>query len=86
MSDRIDRVAIKYAGLVHSAEQPRRHHHVIHEMAKRGLGPECMHNQGFVTDKGHFVDRHEAMIIAKAAGQLIRNTGPLDELFSEDLW
>lgn len=43
------------------------------------------HVQGFITNTGHFVDRKQAMIIAKAANQLIvKHTG--DSLFSEDLY
>lgn len=88
MTERIDRVAIKWAGVLHTAERPRRHHDVIHEMAKLGFGPECMHVQGFVTDTGRFVGRNEAMEIATAAGQIIRRTGGegSKRLFSEDLW
>lgn len=88
MSERIEQVAIKHAGQIHTAQPPRRHHHVIAEMAKRGYGPECMHNQGFVTDKGRFVDRWEARRIATLAGQIgeTKKTNPQNELFSEDLW
>ena len=43
-------------------------------------------DQGFMTDKGRFVDRLEACKIAKSAGQIINKTGPEDDLFSEDLW
>lgn len=84
--ERIAAVAIKWRGMLHTAQPPRRHHHVIREMAQRGFGPECMHGQGFVTDRGRFVDRKEGMNIARAAGQLIRITGSPDTLFSEDLW
>lgn len=43
------------------------------------------HIQGFITNTGHFVDRKQAMIIAKAANQLIFNHSG-DSLFSEDLY
>lgn len=87
-NERIDRVAIKWAGVVHTAEQPRRHHDVIHEMAKLGFGPECMHDQGFVTDTGRFVDRKEAYLIAGRAGQIKENShaSMTHGLFSEDVW
>lgn len=44
--------------------------------------------QGFLTNKGRFVDRKEAMKIAKAQNQVIRLSGSpnLDILFSEDLY
>lgn len=42
--------------------------------------------QGFVLGDGTFVDRFEALAIARANGQLIRKTEPADRLFSEDLW
>ena len=41
--------------------------------------------QGFVTNKGRFVDRTEAMQIALAANQVISNSS-FDELYSEDLY
>ena len=86
MSERIDRAAIKWKGVVHTVPRPGRHHTVIHEMAERGFGPECMGNQGFVTDKGEFVDRFVACRIAYRAGQIIQKTGPINILFSEDMW
>lgn len=86
MSESIDRVAIKWKGICHTAEPPRRHHDVIREMAKRNFGPECMHNQGFMTDRGRFVDRKEALEIATKANQIKIKTSPKDKLFSEDLW
>lgn len=44
--------------------------------------------QGFLTNKGRFVDRKEAMEIAKEQGQIIRLSGSpnTDILFSEDLY
>lgn len=44
--------------------------------------------QGFLTNKGRFVDRKEAMKIAKAQNQVIRLSGSQnsDILFSEDLY
>lgn len=44
--------------------------------------------QGFLTNKGRFVDRKEAMEIAKAQNQVIRLSGSpnSDILFSEDLY
>lgn len=44
--------------------------------------------QGFLTNKGRFVDRKEAMEIAKEQGQIIRLSGSPNSniLFSEDLY
>ena len=41
--------------------------------------------QGFVTNKNRFVDRVEAMKIAKESNQLITNT-TFNELYSEDIY
>lgn len=41
--------------------------------------------QGFVTNKNRFVDRSEAMQIARAANQIISDT-TFKELYSEDLY
>lgn len=42
--------------------------------------------QGFLTNKKRFVDRNEAMQIAKRCGQLINMNINHDELYSEDVW
>jgi hypothetical protein len=45
--------------------------------------------QGFVDNRGVFLDRKEALAVAIASGQLNSRrtkTTPLDELHSEDLW
>lgn len=44
--------------------------------------------QGFLTNRGKFVDRKEALKIARAAGQILKKSGnpDSDELFSEDLY
>lgn len=70
-----------------------RHADIIHTvynlLGKRTCtnGADCTgeHEQGFVTNKGRFVDRKEAMLIARAAGQLI-NVYATDTLYSEDLY
>lgn len=45
-------------------------------------------NQGFIDNKGNFLDRKEAYKIAKEAGQIIEKTGGKDsqELYSEDVY
>jgi len=44
--------------------------------------------QGFIDNKGNFLDRKEAYIVAKEANQIIKKTGPenSEELYSEDLY
>lgn len=46
----------------------------------------CHTVQGFLTNKGRFVDRKEAWRIARSAGQIDDNGGYNSELFSEDLY
>jgi hypothetical protein len=50
-------------------------------------GSDCTgeSEQGFVTNKGRFVNRQEAMHIARAAGQVISDNTS-DQLYSEDLY
>ena len=75
-------------GVVHFLPAPARHHHVLQAAS---TSRDWVEEQGFVTNDGCFVDREAAMVIARKAGQLIRDEsdprryqGPL--LFSEDLW
>lgn len=85
--ERINGVAIRHEGVVYVKEAPFRHHDVIHMMAEEhGLDAGAMHDQGFTTTRGRFVNRKLGRFIAEAAGQRIRTTGPADMLFSEDLW
>lgn len=79
--------AIQFCGLTISIPAPARHHHIAHKIIlDLGLTDHAQRNQGFLTNTGRFVDRHEAANIARAAGQIIKKTGPEDELFSEDVW
>lgn len=43
-------------------------------------------HQGFWTNKREFISREEALVVAKAAHQLIKKTPPEHKLFSEDCW
>lgn len=60
----------------------------IAELEKNYKYPLLDFEQGFLTNKGRFVEREEAMKIAKEQGQIIRLSGPpnADILFSEDLY
>jgi hypothetical protein len=76
---------------------PGRHHNVLHSLHDNFKAPrERAHEsyagevQGFLTDKGEFLDRRAAFQHVKECGQpMIRQMGvgyQGDELFSEDLW
>lgn len=84
---KITGVAIMYAGKLYSLLKPNRHHDVIRSIPGGVKGPD---KQGFVLDDGTFIGRREAMVIAKANGQLKRREGEQfyqgPELYSEDVW
>ena len=62
---------------------------VVNLLGKRTCthGDDCAGEsvQGFYTNLGRFVDREEAMLIAREADQVISNS-TFDELYSEDLY
>lgn len=62
---------------------------VVNLLGKRTCthGDDCTgeSEQGFYTNLGRFVDREEAMLIAREADQVISNS-TFDELYSEDLY
>ncbi len=87
MSERIAAAAIQFGATI-SLPPPARHHTIIGTMdAQMSIDgavatPQA---QGFITDKGRFVNRVEAFYLAHAAGQITSATnGP--QLYSEDLW
>lgn len=80
--------AIMVRGMTVSMPKPFRHHHIVHRYAEAN-GKDYFHDQGFITSKGDFVDRHTAFLIAHKAGQIkprVAGNYDGDELFSEDLW
>jgi hypothetical protein len=84
-------VAIQYAGKTYSLPRPNRHHHVIRMIAKEnGVGIKGGDIQGFLDSQGRFLNRCDAMKLARENGQLNRSSesGSYqgDELYSEDLW
>lgn len=91
MTDIITGVAIKYDGKVYSLPRPNRHHNVIRhirEVTGHGIsGPDV---QGFITQRGVFLNRRQGMELAAANGQLNRREGENfyqgPDLYSEDLW
>lgn len=87
--ERITHVAVRVDGEVYHALPPNRHHNVLQQMDRDGVDFLGRDEQGFLTSASRFVDRLEAMEIAKASGQLKRRRPPHyqgPELFSEDLW
>ncbi|PRL84597.1 hypothetical protein BV033_01161 [Haemophilus influenzae] len=60
----------------------------LNALEKQYKYPLLDFDQGFLTNKGRFVGRIEAMEIAKEQGQVIRLSGSPnpDILFSEDLY
>ena len=83
-------VALKMRrGTVYSADAPKRHGDVIHDMRAAGesVADIAEAEQGFVTNERNFVSRQEATAIAGAAGQIAHWFPPIKrELFSEDVW
>ena len=81
-------VAIKDSGgTVVALGKPARHHDVIKYMCDE-LGYASVpgdFEQGFMTDKGKFLTRKEAVDEAVACGQMKNPKWPPD-LYSEDLW
>jgi hypothetical protein len=87
--ERIEGVAIFIRGTICSRPAPYRHHDIL-QWAENSCIPRelLLHvNQGFVTNKGRFVRRDEALKIAVAAGQMLgpRKSGA-EILTSEDVW
>lgn len=86
----IKHAAIRRDGIVYVG---KRHHDCIAVMVKCGIpkpvtrqsdGSEAV--QGFVDDRGNFLNRRAALKAARNCGQIIRKHGSPDELYSEDLY
>lgn len=82
--ERITTAAIKSDGVIVTVERPLRHGSCINFLNAHGL--EYREGQGFLTSTGRFVDRQEAGLIAKAAGQGEPRDVCNGNLFSEDMW
>lgn len=66
---------------IYSIEIGRRHNDILARFGKSYLD---IHKQGFYTSYGRFIDREEALLIAKKAGQVKEDFNK--KLFSEDLY
>jgi hypothetical protein len=79
--------AIKIGAKTYALPRPNRHHNVINSLIEAKLfKAPITGEQGFVTNKGRFVDRIEGLQIATDANQILEKHGNEGQLFSEDMW
>lgn len=89
---RIVGVAVIHDGVTYTMGPPNRHHNVIHHIVKTRGGAAFGQPriEGFIDERGVFLDRKQAMQRAVQTGQLRRREGAQyyqgPELYSEDLW
>ena len=81
--------ALEISGMILSLERPARHHDILHlaydlDFNVPGLSP-C---QGFLDDKGRFMNREQAYDHVIEIGQWLREplNDSLKKLFSENVW
>jgi hypothetical protein len=74
--------------LIVSSPPPARHGTLLHPMCELGVRHHHPDDQGFLTNKGRFVGRREALQIALKSGQPMIDHPSRHQtlLFSEDLW
>ena len=60
--------------------------HLLLDALGHSVADKRVYEQGFLTNKYRYVDREEALIIAKAQGQITRKFYNYKELFSENLY
>jgi len=71
-------------GEVHALPWGARHHTIIHKLSAEGeWSSDCV--QGFVNEKGQFLNRVEAGRAALESAQIMYLRWP-PKLYSEDLW
>lgn len=75
--------AIRSGGVIITVERPGRHGDCINFLHRLG---QDYADQGFLTNRGRFVDRKQAARIAWEAGQGSAREICNGNLFSEDLW
>lgn len=71
--------------IVHSMPAPARHHQIIQALSASGVESERM-EQCFLLSDGRFARRKAALLVAREAAQVLRETAPAHGLFSEDVW
>ena len=83
-------VAIRTPEAILTLPRPARHGNLLHVASKLGGGSGSEQDQGFLTNRGRFVNRVEGAQIALKSGQTdyVRAPGWDGEgcLFTEDLW
>lgn len=87
-NEKIVSAAICIDGFIITQPPPARHHNLLrvaHEWGGRELTQNDRALQGFLTNRGRYVDRIEGARIALAAQQL-EQTNWGEDLYSEDLW
>lgn len=78
----ITKAAICKNKVIYIGNNGQRHHHIMRSYPSVSFkGPDCI--QGFMTNKGEFLNREQAAEHAHNCGQI--NNKP-KRLFSEDLW
>lgn len=96
----ITHVAIRFDGKLWSLPRPFRHHHILRTIMflskEFGEWTGAVYDsvdthgedQGFLDSSGKYLTRREAMLNAKANGQITKPGHPTieDVLYSEDLW
>lgn len=86
------RVTLPYASgqtadIIVSSPPPGRHHTIVHGLIALADHQTCPDDEpGFLTSEGAFVNRREACVIARAAGQIKKSHGDPFTLYSEDMW
>lgn len=87
---KLTHVAIRFQGKVYSLPAPNRHHHVIGEIIRQtGVKSVDVHDddQGFLDEKGTYLNRRQALVSADLFDQIKPGTViRAGQLFSEDVW
>lgn len=87
---KLTHVAIRFEGKVYSLPAPNRHHHVIREIVRQ-TGVKSVdvaeEDQGFLDEKGMYLNRKQALVSADLFDQIKPGTViRAGRLFSEDVW
>jgi hypothetical protein len=82
----ITRVAVKHEGIVYVGAEGKRHDSVIQNMVNHNLNNLHTSINGFIDDKGNFLNRKDAAKHAFECGQLPNDKTCPDCILSEDLW
>ena len=83
---RIFQAAIKFEDVIYTLKKPNRHEDIIKHMADDlGMKTPITGEQGFLDSNGNFINREDALVLARSTGQLLKEYHP-KYLFSEDVW